>query len=342
MKIVLDTLGGDRSPEELIAGGIAAITEYNIEVVFAGDQKLIERALSTHKNLKCSILHAPEEITMNEAPIEAVRKKKHSSLVQGIRAVRQGEADAFVSPANTGAVMAAALFNLGRLPEIDRPGIGVLVPTLDGRRTLLIDVGANAECDPEHLLEFGVMGTIYMRELLGVKNPRVGLLNIGEEPQKGDQQALKAFAYLQQELPNFAGNVEPNTLVEGGFDVVVTDGFTGNVCIKAYEGAATVTVRYLKREIEKSFLAKLGLPFLRPSLMRLKQEISAVQYGGAPLLGVRGVVIIAHGNSNAEAIKNAIRVAKEAVEHQVVEKIERGVHESLIHLGLVPVLRGAP
>jgi glycerol-3-phosphate acyltransferase PlsX len=336
VKIVLDTLGGDRPPQELIAGGVAAIREYDIEVVFAGDQALIERELSKHRGLKYSIVHAPEEITMNEAPIEAVRKKKNSSLVQGIRAVRQGEADAFVSPANTGAVMAAALFNLGRLPEIDRPGIGVLIPTLEGRRTLIIDAGANAECDPEHLLEFGVMGTIYMREVLGVKNPRVGLLNIGEEPQKGDTQAQKVFAYLQQELPNFAGNVEPNRLVEGGFDVVVTDGFTGNICLKAYEGAATVTVRYLKREIEKSFLAKLGLPFLWPALVRLKREMSAVQYGGAPLLGVRGVVIIAHGNSNAEAIKNAIRVAKEAVEHKIVEKIERGVHESLVHLGLVP------
>ncbi len=338
MRIVLDTLGGDRPPAELIAGGVAAIKEYDVEVIFAGDQALIERELSAHKNLRYAILHAPEEITMNESPIEAIRKKKNSSLVQGVRAVRHGEADAFVSPANTGAVMAAALFNLGRLPEIDRPGIGVLVPTLEGRRTLIIDAGANAECDPEHLLEFGIMGTIYMREVLGVPNPRVGLLNIGEEPQKGDAQAQKAFAYLQQELLNFAGNVEPNRLVEGGFDVVVTDGFTGNICIKAYEGAATVTVRYLKREIEKSFLAKLGVPFLWPSLNRLKRQISAVQYGGAPLLGVHGVVIIAHGNSNAEAIKNAIRVAKEAVEHEILEKIERGVHESLVHLGLVRAL----
>jgi glycerol-3-phosphate acyltransferase PlsX len=340
VKIVLDTLGGDRSPAELIAGGVAAMKEYGIEVVFSGDQTIIEREVGRQHRVRYSVIHAPEEITMNEMPIEAIRKKKNSSLVQGVRAVRQGEADAFVSPANTGAVMAAALFNLGRLPEIDRPGIGVLVPTLEGRRTLILDAGANAECDPEHLLEFGVMGTIYMRELLGVRNPRVGLLNIGEEPQKGDQQAVKAFSYLHQELPNFAGNVEPNGLVEGGFDVVVTDGFTGNVCIKAYEGAATVTVRYLKREIEKSFLAKLGLPFLWPSLNRLKREMSAVQYGGAPLLGVRGVVIIAHGNSNAEAIKNAIRVAKEAVEHGVVEKIERGVHESLVHLGLVPTSGG--
>lgn len=338
MRIVLDTLGGDRPPAELIAGGVAAIKEYDVEVIFAGDQALIERELSAHKNLRYAILHAPEEITMNESPIEAIRKKKNSSLVQGVRAVRHGEADAFVSPANTGAVMAAALFNLGRLSQIDRPGIGVLIPTLEGRRTLIIDAGANAECDPEHLLEFGVMGTIYMHEVLGVPNPRVGLLNIGEEPQKGDAQAQKAFAYLQQELPNFAGNVEPNRLVEGGFDVVVTDGFTGNICIKAYEGAATVTVRYLKREIEKSFLAKLGVPFLWPSLNRLKRQISAVQYGGAPLLGVRGVVIIAHGNSNAEAIKNAIRVAKEAVEHEILEKIERGVHESLVHLGLVRAL----
>lgn len=340
MKIVLDTQGGDRAPAELIAGGIDAIREYSIEVVFSGNRNVIERELAAHKDLKYSIIHAPEVVRMDEGPIEAVRKKKNSSLVQGIRAVRYGNADAFVSPANTGAVMAGALFNLGRLPEIDRPGIGVLVPTLDGRRTLLIDIGANADCAPEHLLEFGVMGTIYMRELMSIANPRVGLLNIGEEPQKGDQQTLKAFAYLQQELPNFAGNVEPNRLVEGGFDVVVCDGFTGNICIKAYEGAISVTVRYLKRQIEQSLLAKFGLPFLLPSLKRLKQEINAAQYGGAPLLGVRGVVIIAHGNSNAEAIKNAIRVAKEAVDHDLLGKIERGVHESLVHLGLATA--GAP
>lgn len=334
MRIVLDVQGGDRPPAELIAGGVDAIREYNIEVLFAGDRTRIEQELERYKDVRCSVIDAPEVVRMDESPIEAVRKKKNSSLVQGIRAVRKGEAEAFVSPANTGAVMAAALFNLGRLHEIDRPGIGVLVPTLDGRRTLLIDVGANADCAPEHLLEFGVMGTIYMRELMGVANPRVGLLNIGEEPQKGDQQALKAFAYLRQELPNFAGNVEPNRLVEGGFDVVVCDGFTGNICLKAYEGAVTVTVRYLKRYIDQSLLAKIGLPFLWPTLSRLKREISAVQYGGAPLLGVRGVVIIAHGNSNAEAIKNAIRVAKEAVEHDLIGKIERGVHESLVHLGL--------
>ncbi len=334
MKIVLDVQGGDRPPAELIAGGIEAIRQYGIEVIFSGDQSLIERELAPHRDLSASIIHAPEIIRMDEAPIEAVRKKKQSSLVQGIRAVRKGEAAAFVSPANTGAVMAAALFNLGRLYEIDRPGIGVLIPTLNSRRTLLIDVGANADCSPEHLLEFGIMGTIYMRELMGIANPRVGLLNIGEEPQKGDQQTLKAFAYLQQELPNFAGNVEPHRLVEGGFDVVVCDGFTGNICLKAYEGAISVMVRYLKRQIDKSLLAKLGLPFLWPSLKRLKQEMSAAQYGGAPLLGVRGVVIIAHGNSNAEAIKNALRVAKEAVEHDLLGKIERGVHESLVHLGL--------
>lgn len=334
MRIVLDVQGGDRPAAELIAGGIDASRQYGIEVIFSGDRSLLEQELAPHKDLNAAIIHAPETIRMDEAPIDAVRKKKQSSLVQGIRAVRKGEAEAFVSPANTGAVMAAALFNLGRLHEIDRPGIGVLIPTLNSRRTLLIDVGANADCSPEHLLEFGIMGTIYMRELMGISNPCVGLLNIGEEPQKGDQQTLKAFAYLQQELPNFAGNVEPHRLVEGGFDVVVCDGFTGNICLKAYEGAISVTVRYLKRQIDKSLLAKFGLPFLWPSLKRLKHEMSAAQYGGAPLLGVRGVVIIAHGNSNAEAIKNAIRVAKEAVEHNLIGKIEHGVHESLVHLGL--------
>ena len=336
MKIVLDTLGGDHPPQELIVGGIAAAREYDVQIIFAGDEKLIHHELHGKSGFEYSILHAPEEIIMEDSPSEAVRKKQNSSLVQGIRAVRKHEADAFVSPANTGAVMAGALFNLGRIHGIDRPGLGVVLPTLEGhRRTLMVDVGANADCSPENLLQFAIMGDVYAREILDVAEPKIGLLNIGEESQKGDAQTLKAFTLLKQELKNFGGNVESNHVLEGGYDVVVCDGFTGNICVKAYEGAAHITVEFLKRAIKKSLLAKIGVPFLLPTLRHVKKETSAVEFGGAPLLGVKGVVIIAHGNSNAEAIKNAIRVAKNAVEHQVVKKIERGIRESLIHLGML-------
>ncbi|MBI3460492.1 phosphate--acyl-ACP acyltransferase, partial [Candidatus Acetothermia bacterium] len=211
MKIVLDTLGGDHPPQELIAGGIAAAKEYDVHIIFAGDEKLIQQELQGKSGFSYAILHAPEEIIMEDAPSEAVRKKQNSSLVQGIRAVRKHEADAFVSPANTGAVMAGALFNLGRIHGIDRPGLGVVLPTLEGhRRTLMVDVGANADCSPENLLQFAIMGNVYAREILNVAEPKIGLLNIGEEPQKGDAQTLKAFSLLQQELRNFRGNVESN------------------------------------------------------------------------------------------------------------------------------------
>jgi glycerol-3-phosphate acyltransferase PlsX len=336
VKIVLDTLGGDNSPQELIAGGIAAAKEYDLHIIFAGDQELIAREINGKTGFAYSILHAPEEIVMEDSPADAVRKKQNSSLVQGIRAVRKHQADAFVSPANTGAVMAGALFNLGRIHGIDRPGIGVVIPTLHGhRRTLMIDLGANADCTPENLLQFAIMGCVYVREILGVEDPTVGLLNIGEEPQKGDAQTLKAHSLLQQELPHFKGNVESNHVLEGGFDVVVCDGFTGNVCVKAYEGAVHMTTEFLKQAIKNSLLAKIGAPFLTPAFKKLRKETSPTQFGGAPLLGVKGIVIIAHGNSNAETIKNAIRVAKNAVEHQVVHKIERGIRESLVHLGIL-------
>lgn len=335
MKIVLDTLGGDNPPQELIAGGIAAAREHDVHVIFAGDRALIEREVQDQKGLQYSVLHAPEAITMDDSPAEAVRKKQQSSLVQAIRAVRKGQADAFVSAANTGAVMAAALFNVGRIHGIDRPGIGIVLPTLAHHGALMIDIGANADCTPENLLQFAIMGCVYAQEILGLEKPRVGLLNIGAEPRKGDTQALKAFELLAQELPHFQGNVESNRVLDGGYDVVVCDGFTGNVCVKAYEGAAQTTVEFLKRAIRQSWLAQLGVPFLLPALRRVRRETSPVQFGGAPLLGVRGVVIIAHGNSNAEAIKNAIRVAKSGVEHRLLEKIERGIHESLVHLGLI-------
>jgi glycerol-3-phosphate acyltransferase PlsX len=336
-KVVLDTQGGDRGPAEVIAGGLLALEEFPMDLVLAGDRALIEREIhptlkervrhpskSKLRRLHPEVLHAPEVVTMEDAPAEAVRRKKESSLVRGIEAVRRGEADAFVSPANTGAVMAAALLRLGRIRGIDRPGIAAILPTVQGRNVLVIDVGANVDCSPENLKEFAIMGTVYAREILGVEEPRVGLLNIGSERRKGNELALKTF-FVLEELPHFAGNVEAHQILQGEVDVVVCDGFVGNVLLKSYEGGASATVELLKKAIERDWLARLGAFILIPALKNFKRSLSAARYGGAPLLGVRGVVIIAHGNSDAEAIKNAVRVAVESVRHNLVEKIERGI-----------------
>lgn len=336
-KVVLDTQGGDRGPTEVIVGGLLALEELDMDLVLAGDRALIEREIhpslrervrhprkSKIRRLHPEVLHAPEVVTMEDAPAEAVRRKRESSLVQGIEAVRRGEADAFVSPANTGAVMAAALLRLGRVRGIDRPGIAAVLPTVQGRNVLVIDVGANVDCSPENLKQFAVMGSVYAREVLGVEEPRVGLLNIGSERRKGNELALKTF-FVLEELSNFAGNVEAHQILQGEVDVVVCDGFVGNVLLKSYEGGASATVELLKKAIERDWLARLGAFILIPALKNFKRSLSAARYGGAPLLGVRGVVIIAHGNSDAEAIKNAVRVAVESVRHNVVGKIERGI-----------------
>ena len=324
MKIVLDTLGGDNPPQEIIAGGVQAARSFGIEIVFSGDQQAIETEMRQHLGIKYSIIHAPQVITMEDSPAEAVRKKKNSSLVKGIESVRDGVADAFVSPANTGAVMAAALLRLGRIKGIERPGIATVLPTLNHKNTIVIDVGANVDCSPHNLFQFALMGSVYATEILEISNPSIGLLNIGQEPSKGNELALKAYELLE-ELPNFAGNIESNNLLRGDVDVVACDGFVGNVMLKAYEGGVAATIEMLKHAINQDLKAKLGALILESSLKSFKREMSSSRYGGAPLLGVRGVVIIAHGHSDAEAIKNAIGAAKSAIEHKLVQKLEGGI-----------------
>ncbi|MFQ6117200.1 MAG: phosphate acyltransferase PlsX [Candidatus Bipolaricaulia bacterium] len=323
MRIVLDTLGGDNPPEEIIKGGLQAVEAYGVELVIAGEGRLIEREIRGHSS-NLSIIEAPEAVTMEDSPTEAVRKKKDSSLMQGIAAVREGRAEAFVSPGNTGAVMAAALLRLGRLAGIERPGIAVPIPALDGKNFLLIDSGANADCSPLNLKQFAIMGKVYMEEILGVARPRIGLLNIGAEQGKGSELVRKAFAALE-ELEGFVGNVESNRILRGGVDVVVCDGFVGNILLKGIEGSSAALMALLKRAIRRNLRAKLGALLLAPTLRGLKEEIDAAHYGGAPLLGIKGVVIVAHGHSDALAIKNAIRVAKSAVESSLPEKIEQGI-----------------
>lgn len=326
MRIVLDTLGGDNPPEEIIRGGIQAAQSFDLEIIFSGEQQAIEAELRKHPDVKYAVIHAPEVITMEDAPAEAVRKKKNSSLVKGIEAVRDGVADAFVSPANTGAAMAAALLRLGRIRGIERPGIAAVLPTSNHKNVLVIDVGANVDCSPHNLFQFALMGSVYAREILAIDHPSVGLLNIGAEPGKGNELVLKAYDLLEG-LPNFVGNIESDKLLHGEVDVAVCDGFVGNVMLKAYEGGIVATIEMLKHTISKDLKAKLGALILEPSLKSFKREMSSSKYGGAPLLGVRGIVIIAHGHSDAEAIKNAIGVAKSAIEHKLVDKLEWGIQQ---------------
>lgn len=323
IRIVLDTLGGDSPPAELIRGGLAAARAFGVEVLFAGKRELIERELQGQYP-SCSIIEATEAVTMEDSPAEAVRKKRESSLVQGMVALKEGRAEAFVSPGNTGAVMAAALLHLGRLEGIDRPGIAVPIPTIDGGSLLLIDSGANVDCSPLNLQQFAIMGRVYMQEILGLPQPRLGLLNIGAERGKGNELARRAYELLEG-LEGFIGNVESNRLFRGEVDVLVCDGFAGNILLKGVEGTAAAIIELLKGSIRQSLRARLGAALLASQFRLLREKLDAAHHGGAPLLGVNGVVIVAHGHSDALAIKNAIRVAKSAAESRLPERIAQGI-----------------
>jgi glycerol-3-phosphate acyltransferase PlsX len=287
---------------------------------------------SQGQHLPYSIIEAPEAVTMEDSPAEAVRKKKESSLVQGMIALKEGRAEAFVSPGNTGAVMAAALLQLGRLPGIDRPGIAVPIPKVDGGSLLLIDSGANVDCSPLNLKQFAIMGQVYMQEILGLPRPKIGLLNIGAERGKGNELARKAFELLEG-LEGFVGNVESNRLFCGEVDVLVCDGFVGNILLKGVEGAAAAIIALLKGASRERLRARLGALLLAPQFRLLRERLDAAHHGGAPLLGVNGVVIVAHGHSDALAIKNAIKVAKSAVENRLPERIAQGISRHMESLG---------
>jgi len=315
LRIVLDTLGGDNVPAEIVRGGLMAAKAFDLEILFAGDETLIEPLLPPDPKL--STLHAPQAVTMEDAPAEAVRRKKDSSLVRGIKAVHEGDAQAFVSPANTGAVMAASLFGLGRVQGIERPGIAVVLPTVSGRGVLVLDVGANTDCSAENLFQFAIMGHVYARRVMDVEYPRLALVNIGSEPHKGNDLVKRTRRYLEN-FPGFVGNIEPNHLFQGEVDVAVCDGFVGNVLLKAVEGGVSITSAVLKSALARNPLSVL----LRHALRRFKRELDPSRYGGAPLLGVRGITIVAHGNANAEAIKSAVGVAKHAVECDLVGRID--------------------
>jgi glycerol-3-phosphate acyltransferase PlsX len=311
VRIAVDALGGDRGPEEIVAGALEARSS-GLEPILFGPAGLDARGLD--------LVETTQEIGMDEKPAEAVRAKPDSSLVASVRAVAEGRADAVVSAGNTGAMLAAGLIELRRLPGVQRPAIAVPLPARRGP-SVLLDAGANADARPDHLLQFAHMGAVFAEELLGISNPEVRLLSIGEEPEKGNQLTLETRALLEQSDLNFAGHAEGRDLLAGAADVVVTDGFTGNVALKTIEGTIRVILDGLREEITATRTGKLGGLLIRPAARRLRTRLDPDTYGGAYLLGLRGLAVIAHGNSSRRAIANAIRLAARGVEHDVVGRL---------------------
>jgi len=310
-RIAVDAMGGDRGPEEIVAGALDARSDTLTPVLFGPP------GLETHG---LELVEAADVIEMHEKPSEAVRSKPDSSLVATVRAVAEGRADAAVSAGNTGAMLAAGLLELRRLPGVMRPAIAVPIPAKNGP-SVLIDAGANADGRPEHLLQFATMGAVFAEEILGIENPVIRLLSIGEEPQKGNQLTLEAHELLAASDLNFAGNTEGRDLLAGAADVVVTDGFTGNVALKLLEGSIRTLLDSLREEITATATGKLGGLLIRPAARRLRHRLDPDTYGGAYLLGLRGLAVIAHGNSSRTAIANAVRLAARGVEHDVVGRL---------------------
>lgn len=329
MKIVVDGMGGDYAPDVVIDGAVLAVKEYNLEIIIVGNEEVLKNALlkTGYNGDKITIHNATEFISMGEHPGNAVRKKKDSSIVVGTKLVKEGIGDAFISAGNTGACMASALLGLGRIKGIQRPAIGTVMPTEKGV-SLILDAGANADCKPINLFQFAIMGSIYAERILGIKNPTVGLLNIGEEETKGNELTLAAYPLLKESKLNFIGNIEGRDIFAGKADVVICDGFVGNVVLKLSEGLSTTIMRTIKNELMSNIIGKIGGLLIKKSMLKLKKRLDYAEYGGAPLLGVNGISIISHGSSNAVAIKNAIRVAKECIETEVVTSIKASLDDN--------------
>jgi glycerol-3-phosphate acyltransferase PlsX len=336
MKIALDAMGGDFAPASLVAGALEALRKHSdIELIFVGDQGRIEKELAHSKYgeelaKRFSIHHASQVVEMGDSAIDAVRRKKDSSISRAIDLLADGVVEAVVSAGHTGAFVAAAKVKLRTLPGIDRPGIATVMPT-ETNLFLLIDAGANVDSEPKHLLQFGIMGSVYSREVMGRKNPRVGLMSIGSEASKGNELTKEAYKELSRAKINFIGNVEGHDLFNNPVDVVVCDGFVGNVILKTSESLAGAIFAWLKRELKKDLVRQAGAMLAKEAFYTIRRKTNTEEYGGMPLLGVNGICIKAHGNSSPKAIKNAIRVAREAVAHKVnpliVEEIARHDNE---------------
>jgi glycerol-3-phosphate acyltransferase PlsX len=323
MRIAVDAMGGDFGPRVTVEGAFRASEDYNLEVLLVGVEELIKKEFNKlHGNKgKVTIIDAPDPIGMGER-IFSFSKKKRSSILVGAKLVKEKSADAFVSMGNTAAVVFISKRVLGALNGVDRPALALLAPTLKGL-TLLIDVGANANCLPYHLEQFATMGQIFMETVLGLRNPRIGLMSIGEESTKGNELTKEAFERIQASSLNFIGNVEGKDIFSGKADVIVSDGFTGNIALKASEGMVETLFSLVRREIMKNVLARIGFFLINRNLRRIYKKLDYSEYGGAHLLGIDGVCIIGHGRSNSNAVKNAVRAAKELVTKNVKERIQQ-------------------
>jgi glycerol-3-phosphate acyltransferase PlsX len=324
--IALDAMGSDRAPKPEIEGAIQAARQFGTRVVLVGHDEAIHAELDRHPSaagLPIEVVHASEVITMKDKAVQAVRAKRDSSMRVGLRLVREGVASGFISAGNTGAAMATAKMVLGAIPGVDRPALAAFFPTTTGGVASMLDVGANVDCKPHNLAQFAVMGEVYFRTMFGTHRPRVGLLSIGEEETKGNELTRDSFHLLKQLPLNFIGNVEGRDLYNGLVDVIVADGFVGNVALKTSEGVANLVRATLKETLKATITRQVGYLLSRSAFADFKKRLDHTEYGGAPLLGVKGVCFITHGSSNANAIKNAIRVAAEFAEHRVNDKIEK-------------------
>jgi len=317
LKIAIDAMGGDRAPAAVVEGALLAASELGVEVLLVGEQEAVQGALASCplNSSSVEIVPASQNVAMDESPSAALRKKD-SSMKVAFELMKQGAVQAVVSAGNSGAMMATGMFVMGNLPQVERPAILVVIPTL-GKGTVIIDAGANVDCKPRHLLQFGLMGSIYAERVLGISQPRVGVLSNGEEEGKGNDLTRAASEQLSSTGLNYIGYVEGRDICDGEVDVVVCDGFTGNVTLKTMEGVAGFIVGVLKDAFRQSLMSRLGYLLSRKSLLKAYNRLDHAEYGGAPLLGLDGVAIIAHGGSGSKAIKNAIRVAKETVSHDV-------------------------
>ncbi|MGD0761178.1 MAG: phosphate acyltransferase PlsX [Candidatus Sulfotelmatobacter sp.] len=329
--IALDAMGSERAPKPEIEGAIQAARQYGVRVLLIGPEATVKAELDRHPaalRLPIEIVHASEYITMDDK-VEAVRAKRDSSMRVGLRMVREGQAAGFVTAGNTGAAMATAKVVLGTVAGVDRPALAAVFPTAPGTAAMLLDVGANVDCEPHNLEQFAVMGDIYFRAMFGKRSgtpgPRVGLLSIGEEEAKGNQLTREAFQLLKQLPLNFIGNVEGRDLYNGKVDVIVADGFVGNVALKISEGVANLVRAALKESLKATITSQVGALLSRSAFIDFKKRLDHTEYGGAPLLGLKGVCIITHGSSNANAMKNAVRVAAEFAERGINDSIERGL-----------------
>jgi glycerol-3-phosphate acyltransferase PlsX len=323
-RIAVDAMGGDFAPNEIIAGAIRASEELDVDVLLVGDPHQLESYIKKHHPSSSVEIIAAEEVITMEEEATAIRRKPKASINVAMNLVKNKQAQAVVSAGHSGAAMTAALFRLGRLRGIDRPAIGTVFPTIiPGKSVIVLDVGANMDSRPKYLEQFALMGTIYSKYVLGNEEPKVGLLNIGEEPSKGNELAVRTHELLaaNENIP-FVGNAEGRDVLSGNFDVIVCDGFVGNVLLKFAEAVGEVMLQILREELPKGIRGKLGSALLKPNLMQIKQRIDHAEHGGALLFGVDGVCIISHGSSRAPSIFNAIRLAKEAIDNQVLERIQ--------------------